>query len=135
LEPVCDRSLLFHVYATNERSGFLSSQVIRDEFSLAREVLSIKPGAPVPIGIGCIGWILDMTEASDDPRLRAILEEKPVAIWLAFGLDLGKYVSQIRAHDAQRDHKTIIFVMVNSIEDALRANGEWKVDVIVVQGA
>ncbi|KAH6918794.1 2-nitropropane dioxygenase [Coprinopsis sp. MPI-PUGE-AT-0042] len=115
-------------------AGFLSSQDIRENFKVARDTLNVEPGAAVPIGIGCIGWILDMTEASDDPRLVTILEEKPVAIWLAFGLDLGKYVSQIRAYDAQRDHKTIIFVMVNSVEDALKAQNEWKVDVIVVQG-
>lgn len=115
-------------------TGLLSSQVIRDNFKLVREVLNIEPGAAVPIGIGCIGWVLDMTETSDDPRLRAILAEKPAAVWLAFGLDLGKYVMEIRAYDAQRDYKTIIFVMVNSVEDALKAQREWNVDVIVVQG-
>lgn len=115
-------------------AGFLSSQVIRENFKLARERLSIEPDAAVPIGIGWIGWILDMTEVSDDPRLEAILEEKPVAVWLAFGLDLGKYISQIRAYDDKRDHKTIVFVMVNSVEEAVKAKVEWKVDVIVVQG-
>ncbi|PPQ91280.1 hypothetical protein CVT25_006223 [Psilocybe cyanescens] len=82
--------------------------------------LDIAPDQPVPIGVGFIGWILDMTESSPDPRLEAILEEKPVALWLAFGVDLGKYVAQIHTHDA--------------VEDALRAANEWKVDIIVAQG-
>lgn len=77
---------------------------------------------------------MEITEASSDPRLHAVLDEKPVAIWLAFGVDLGKYVAQIRAHDSKREHKTIIFTIVNSVEDALRAANEWKVDVIVAQG-
>ncbi|KAF8982011.1 2-nitropropane dioxygenase [Cyathus striatus] len=114
--------------------GFLSSQVLKDNFELARKRLNIAPGNVVPIGIGCIGWILDMTEVSDDPRLEVILEEKPAAIWLAFGVDLGKYVAQIRAYDTKRNHKTTIFVMVNSVENALKAKDEWKVDVIVAQG-
>lgn len=100
-----------------------------------RKNLNIAPDQPVPIGIGFIGWILDMTESSPDPRLHAILEEKPVAIWLAFGVDLGKYVAQIQAFDAKREHKTVIFVIVNSVEEALRAANEWKVDVIVAQGS
>lgn len=75
-----------------------------------------------------------MTESSDDPRLNVILEEQPQVIWFAFGVDLGKYVAQVRAYDAKRDHKTLVFVIVNSVEEALRAANEWKVDVLVVQG-
>lgn len=77
---------------------------------------------------------MDKTEVSEDPRLHAVLEEKPAAVWLAFGVDLGKYVAQIRAYDAKREHKTIIFTIVNSVEDALQAANEWKVDVVVAQG-
>ncbi|KAF9003875.1 hypothetical protein BDQ17DRAFT_1355065 [Cyathus striatus] len=115
-------------------AGFLSSQDLKENFALARKRLNIAPGDVVPIGIGCIGWILDMTEGSDDPRLEVILNEKPAAIWLAFGVDLGKYVAKIRDFDAKRNHKTPIFVMVNSVEGALKAKNEWKVDVIVAQG-
>lgn len=86
------------------------------------------------MGIGFIGWILDMTEPSDDPRLEAILAELPVAVWFAFGEDLGKYVAQVKAFDAKRSHKTTIFVIVSSAADAVRAATEWGVDVIVAQG-
>jgi len=54
--------------------------------------------------------------------------------WFAFGVDLGKYIAQVRAFDANREHKTVIFVIVSSVEDALQATNEWKVDVLVVQG-
>ncbi|KAG6872179.1 hypothetical protein C0995_012244, partial [Termitomyces sp. Mi166 len=115
-------------------AGFTPSLQLRSYFKVVRQKLGIADQAPVPIGIGFIGWILEMTEASDDPRINAILEEKPVAIWFAFGDDLGKYVAQVRGFDAKREHKTIIFVMVHSVEAALRAAHEWKVDVIVAQG-
>lgn len=88
----------------------------------------------MPIGVGLIGCLLDKTEASDDPRLPTILDHLPAAIWLAFGADLGKNVAQVRAYDGQRAHKPLIFVMVNSVEEGLRAVNEWKVDVVVAQG-
>lgn len=75
-----------------------------------------------------------MTEESDDPRIPAVLAERPQAIWFAFGVDLGKYVKMVREYDEKRDHKTIIFVIVNNIDEAKRAAEEWKVDVLVVQG-
>ncbi|KAG6831337.1 hypothetical protein H0H92_011252 [Tricholoma furcatifolium] len=116
-------------------AGFTSSAQLKSYFKVVRQKLDIAEGEPVPIGIGFIGWILEMTETSDDPRLEAILEEKPKAIWFAFGPDvLGKYIAQVRAFDAKRDHKTTIFAMVHSVEGALRAANEWKVDVIVTQG-
>ncbi|KAG6811124.1 hypothetical protein H0H92_008857 [Tricholoma furcatifolium] len=114
--------------------GFSSSEEIKSRFQTIRRKLSLPQDAPVPIGIGFIGWVLDKTEVSDDPRIEAALKEKPVAIWFAFGEDLGKYIAQVRAFDAKREHKTTIFVMVNSVEDALQAANEWKVDVIVAQG-
>lgn len=89
---------------------------------------------PVSVGVGFIGWVLEKTEEAEDPRIRAVLEEKVVAIWLAFGSKLGHYVEQIRAYDAKREHKTVVFTIVNSVEEALRAANEWKVDVVVAQG-
>ena len=75
-----------------------------------------------------------MTEVSEDPRIPTVLEEKITAIWFAFGNDLEKYVRTVREYDAKRDHKTKIFCCCNSVDEALRAANEWKVDVIVAQG-
>ncbi|KAF5371387.1 hypothetical protein D9615_009693 [Tricholomella constricta] len=115
-------------------AGRDTSQQLRDGLRSIRKTLDIPSGAPVPAGVGFLGWILDRTEVSDDPRIPAYLEEMPAAIWFAFGTDLGKYITQVRAYDAKREHKTLVFVIVNSVEEALRATNEWKVDVLVVQG-
>jgi len=115
-------------------AGFDSSTILKANFQSMRTSLNIPAGTCVPVGVGVIGWIAEMTEASDDPRIPTILEEMPVAIWFAFGVDLGKYIKQVREYDAKRAHKTLIFVIVNSVEGALRAANEWKVDVIVAQG-
>ncbi|PPQ98163.1 hypothetical protein CVT26_003209 [Gymnopilus dilepis] len=113
-------------------AGFDTPAMIRQDLLSIGKRLGIAQGNPLPVGVGFIGWILDMVP--DEPRLEEVLDEKPVAIWLAFGVDLGKYVARIRAHDSKRDHKTIVFVIVNSVEMALKAANEWKVDVIVAQG-
>ena len=86
------------------------------------------------MGVGLIGWVLESTETSDDPRIGAVLDELPQAIWFAFGVDLGKYVKQVHEHDVKRGRKTLVFVIVNSVEEAVKAAYEWKVDVIVAQG-
>ncbi|KAF8910456.1 2-nitropropane dioxygenase [Gymnopilus junonius] len=112
-------------------SGFRSSKVLREEMQIIRDRLRLSPGKPIPIAVGFLGWVLD--RAPDDPLLEEVLDEKPVAVCLAFGDDLGKYVARIHAHDSKRAHKTIIFVNVNSVEMAVKAANEWKVDVIVAQ--
>ena len=81
-----------------------------------------------------IGWVLDRTEVTEDPRIPAVLDELPRAIMFAFGDDLGKYVRKVREYEASRVHKTLVFVCVNSVEEAVRAVNEWKVDVLVAQG-
>lgn len=86
------------------------------------------------VGMGFVGWVLDMFNSTSDPRLTTVLDKSPAVIWLAFGKDLGKYVAQVRAHNATRDHKAILFVNVNTVDEAICAANEWKVDVLVVQG-
>lgn len=115
-------------------TAFSPSAELVEQIRYVRTQLKIPPKSPVPIGFGFIGWLLDKTEASSDPRLPAVLAELPQVIWLAFGDDLGKYVRYIRAYDAEREHKTLIFVMVGSVEEAIVAANEWKVDFIVAQG-
>ncbi|KZT04238.1 uncharacterized protein LAESUDRAFT_715766 [Laetiporus sulphureus 93-53] len=70
-----------------------------------------------------------------DPRLASLLDKAPVAVWFACGQDLGKYVKQVRARDATRDHKTFVFITVNAVEEAERASNERKADVLVAEGA
>ncbi|KAL0068293.1 hypothetical protein AAF712_004680 [Marasmius tenuissimus] len=119
--------------------GFLgtandSPQLIVEQFQIIRSQLGLGADDVLPVGIGFIGWVLDRTEVSDDPRLERTLAEKPKAIWFAFGTDLSKHVRKVQEYDAKREHKTLIFVLVNNVEDALKAANEWKVDGLVVQG-
>jgi nitronate monooxygenase len=115
-------------------AGFDSSTTLKENFQTMRTLLKVPAGRPVPVGVGVIGWIAEMTETSDDHRIPTILAEMPAAIWFAFGVDLGKYIRQVREYDSKRAHKTLVFVIVNSVADALRAANEWKVDVLVAQG-
>jgi len=116
-------------------AAFYSSADLKSSLQSIRRELRL-PGnvSGVPVGVGFLGWILDNTELSDDPRILPVLDELPAAVWFAFGNDLGKYIAQVHEHDAKRAHKTIIFVIVNSVADAQHAANEWKVDVLVVQG-
>ncbi|KAF8890549.1 2-nitropropane dioxygenase [Gymnopilus junonius] len=112
-------------------AGVSSSKTLKGDIERIRNKLRIDADKPVPIGVGMLGWVLD---AIPEQSLEAVLDEKPVAVWLAFGSDLGKYVTRIRVHDSKCSRKTIVFVIVNSVEMALKAADDWKVDVIVVQG-
>ncbi|KAJ7654070.1 hypothetical protein DFH06DRAFT_994051 [Mycena polygramma] len=114
-------------------AGFDSTTTLKEKIQKVRTSLEIAAGDPVPIGIGFIGWILDMTEPSDDPRLIAILDEAPAAVWFAFGVDLDKYVDQVQAYNKRTGRKTFIFVAVHSVEDACRAAAKG-VDAVVVEG-
>ncbi|KAJ7153971.1 2-nitropropane dioxygenase [Mycena crocata] len=114
-------------------AGYFPTQVLKAQIQQIRTILKIADGEPVPIVLGFLGWILDRTETSDDPRLLALLDEKPTAVWFAFGDDLKKYVAQVHAHGERTGRKTFVFVIIHSVEDARRAalNG---VDAVVVQG-
>jgi len=58
------------------------------------------------------------------------------AIWLSFGQDLGRWIEFVRNHDQKsgKSPKTLLFVQVNSVDEALIAVQTWKVDVLVAQG-
>ena len=115
--------------------GFDSSEKLKSDLQTIRKSLKLSDDAVLPAGVGLLGWILDMTEASEDPRIPAILEEKVAAVWFAFGNDLYKYIKAVRDFDAKREHKTKIFCCCNSVDEAIRAVNEWKVDILVLQGA
>ncbi|KAF8186875.1 2-nitropropane dioxygenase [Mycena galopus ATCC 62051] len=114
-------------------AGYSSTQVLKDEIQKIRATLKVPPEEPVPIAVGFLGWILDRTETSDDPRLIAVLDERPAAVWFAFGVDIEKYVDQVQAYNTRTGRSTFIFVIVNSVEDARRA-ALHGVDAVVVQG-
>lgn len=89
------------------------------------------------MGAGFLAWVLDTDkEGSTVGPLRVALEKRVKSIWLSFGPNLGKWVEYIRQYDSQRtnEHKTLLWMVVNSVEEARKAVEVWKADVLVVQG-
>jgi nitronate monooxygenase len=107
----------------------------RNEFDVARSTLN-RPSGPLPIGAGFLGWKLEEAQSPHVALLELALENGVRAIWLSFGEDLGRWIEFVRNHDqtSGKSPKTLIFVQVNSVEDALVAAQTWKVDVLVAQG-
>jgi len=87
------------------------------------------------LGVGFLGWILEK-KPQVIKALDYVLEQRIKCIWLSFGNDLGRWINHIRKYDESRDkpHKTLIWVVVSSVEEAQRATTEWHADVLVVQG-
>lgn len=116
--------------------GYGSIESFRTELSLAKStILEATPaGEPPAFGVGLMGWQLDHpNDNSSVPRtaLRDALESHVASIWLSFGSSLGDWVQYIRS----RDKDVVITVLVNSVDEALKAANEWKVDLLVAQGA
>ncbi len=79
-------------------AGLSSTKDIVEDMQLVRSTLNIPSGQPLPLGFGFLGWALDRTEVSSDPRLPGYLDQLPKLIWLAFGTDLGKYVKFVQEY-------------------------------------
>jgi nitronate monooxygenase len=117
---------------------------LRTELQSARDALTvadrIASGAKLPIGVALFGWKLDASPDVGEEMLDTVLQADVQAIWLSFGEKLGRWVERFRAKDSARngdnaDSKTILFVLVNTMEEAKQAIEDWKADVIVAQGS
>lgn len=118
----------FPVYAGVEK--------FRNEFDIARSTLG-RPTGLLPIGAGFLGWKLEEEAGSQHIHLLELALENGVrAIWLSFGEDLGRWIEFVRDHDQKtgKSPKTLVFLQVNSVDEALFAVKSWKVDVLVAQG-
>lgn len=116
-------------------SVYTGLENFRNEFDIARSTLN-RPSGRLPIGAGFLGWKLEEAQSPHVALLELALENGVRAIWLSFGEDLGRWVEHVRSHDEKhgKTPKTLIFVQVNSVDEALLAAQTWKVDVIVAQG-
>ena len=117
-------------------SVYTGVETFRKEFDVARTTLNI-PSGPLPIGAGFLGWKLE--EEAHSPHIALLelaLENSVRAIWLSFGEDLGRWIELVRNHDQKsgKSPKTLVFVQVNSVDEALFAVQKWNVDVLVAQG-
>lgn len=127
--------------------------IARDAFSTTNATQKSLPSPQipltVPIGAGFLGWSMDAQSASaqqsqdnipSNPFLQAALDSHLRAIWLSFGKDLKKWIDVVRAHDKAtaekhgKGDKTLIFVQVNHVEEAVVAVRDWGVDVVSLQG-
>ncbi|KAG2366951.1 2-nitropropane dioxygenase [Suillus spraguei] len=117
-------------------AGYLTSSRIREELSLARAQLLLSDTDPLPIGVGYLAWQLEKDPSSAAGLLNVSLSNRVQAIWLAFGNNIGRWIDHIRSYDASsgREERTLIFVQVSSVKEALIAIQDWKVDVLVAQG-
>ncbi len=116
-------------------SGIYTPEQLVQELQLVRQALGADGGSTLKVGAGFLGWLLDNDEESGEKAIKTTLDNHVAAIWLAFGNNLLKWIQFIRKYDATNNRKTIIFVQLGSVEDAKVAIHDWKVDVIVAQGA
>ncbi|KAI0349637.1 NPD-domain-containing protein [Trametes cingulata] len=122
--------------------GFLSAAFatpvsLRQDLALTRESFPDLGDKPLPIGVGFIGWLLDANEEQSRQLIDVALENNVQAIWLAFGVDLYRWLHYIRTSPAnsRSAHKPLIFIQATSLQEALVAVNDWKVDVIIAQGS
>lgn len=126
-----------HVHPTSTSPGYNSPQSLIDDLAEARETLAAvgryRVGERLPIGVGYLAWKLDQDETAARKMLDAALDAGVQAIWLSFGASLGRWVEYVRARDSAGS-KTLVFILVNSVEEALAAANELRADVLVAQG-
>lgn len=129
VSSVC--SLIAHF---NTASAAVTPTKLRDELAQARASQPGLGNKPLPIGCGFIGWMVDSKEEEYKELINIALEGGVRAVWLSFGNDLKRWIDYIRSSPAYAAHKPFVFVQVTSVEEALEAVNDWKVDVLVVQG-
>ncbi|KAI6044202.1 2-nitropropane dioxygenase [Pisolithus marmoratus] len=118
-------------------AGYLDPASLRKELALARGILNLSASDRLPVGVGYLAWKLEKsTDAEAEEMLVAALDNHVQAIWLAFGAHIDKWIRYIRTYDEnnRRIDPTLIFVQVSSVEVAVVAVKNWKVDVLVAQG-
>jgi nitronate monooxygenase len=83
-----------------------------------------------------LAWELEKDPSSATDLLNVALSNRVQAVWLAFGNNIGRWIEYVRSYDAisGRNQKTVIFVRISSVEEAVTAIHDWKVDVLVAQG-
>ncbi|KAI1796576.1 2-nitropropane dioxygenase [Ganoderma leucocontextum] len=117
-------------------AGFSTPESLRQDFAFIRNSFPELGNKPLPVGYGFIGWLLDKNEDAAKQMIDIVIENDVQAIWLAFGNDIHRWVDYVRTSpaNARAHHKPLIFIQVTSVDEALVAANEWKVDVIVAQG-
>lgn len=117
--------------------GYDNPETLGAELLLARSSLQLDDSSQLPIGTGYLGWQLEKKDSPAIELLQLALDNRVKAVWFAFGNELGRWVQYVRDYDKKTrklEDKTIIFMQICSVQEALIAVNEWKVDVLVAQG-
>ncbi|KAF8661282.1 hypothetical protein AX16_001382 [Volvariella volvacea WC 439] len=115
-------------------AGYDPVERFTSELATAKEMLKPLNADRLPIGIGFLGWQLEKPDSPSPQLLSIALESGVRAVWFAFGRNLGHWIEIVGQHDQKTQSKTLVFVQVNSLEEASVALNTWKADVIVAQG-
>jgi nitronate monooxygenase len=83
----------------------------------------------LPIGVGFLLFLINIEEA-----MAVLAKHRPAVVWLFAAKEVGDYATWAdRARQASP--KSMVWVQVGSVKDALRVGKEARPDVLVVQGA
>lgn len=116
-------------------AGWDSADILVNNLKTMRRGLGLADDVPLPVGLGFIVCMLDAKGGVKDDRLEAVLRQKPAAVLLAFSDHMAGYPFAIREIEKKLgEYRTKLIVTVNSVQEALTATYDWKVDVINVQG-
>ncbi|KAJ7623401.1 2-nitropropane dioxygenase [Roridomyces roridus] len=104
----------------------MSADELRGQISIAR-------AASQHLGVGFLAWHLEDAQSTLLELLSIALKENVQAVWFAAGRPevLERCVEFVHTHG---NTKTVVFVQVNTVQQAIVAANQWKVDVIVAQG-
>jgi len=113
----------------------------KKQFAIARSSFQTSgsihsAAAKFPIGVGYLAWQLEQPKSTLVDLLPVALEHDVQAVWFAFGENLARWIQFVRDHDKRMGNgkKTLIFVQISTVKEAVIAANEWKVDCIVAQG-
>ena len=117
----------------------MSPETLRHELFCARSLLQSDQDLSIPlsIGVGFLGWTLELPDSQDVELLTIALENHVKAVWFAFGDHTNRWLQLVRDHDQRSgaNRKTLVFVQISSVDEAEVAIRDWRVDVIVAQGS
>ncbi|KAH8918467.1 2-nitropropane dioxygenase [Atractiella rhizophila] len=115
-------------------AGGFGFMAVRNKYQLTLELTIARSHFPtssiLPIGVGTLAWILEQMPLQEAEELITECAKECKAIWLSNGAQIGRWIEVAR----KARKEVLIFVQINSVQEATEALEQWKVDVIVAQG-
>jgi nitronate monooxygenase len=119
-------------------AGYNGLEKFEEQLSIAKSSVGLHPSGYLPVGVGFLCWKLEEPNSPHVELLQAALNARVQSVWFSFGAELERWIKFVRDHDSKTksatEPKTLIFIMVSSVDEALIAAQEWKVDVLIAQG-